>query len=314
MTCRVAMVGGRGYVGAELMAMLWRHSQFHVCSVASRGHAGKLVSQELGELCAPDLRFSASDPEHVLNDDIDVYVLALPNGEAARWVAAIESQQQQALVVDLSADYRVDSAWCYGLPELFRSNIRQARRIANPGCYATAALLALWPYRAYLCSSAEVFAVSGYSGAGRVANERNQLDALQDNIRPYALANHVHQQELSHYLDAAVHLMPHVAGFFRGLSVTISAELSIDLQHAKRILLDCYRDEPLIKLSDQASEPSWVRGQPHVAIGSPVVDKNSRRTVLTAALDNLSKGAASQALQNMNLAMGFTELDGVVVS
>lgn len=313
MSCQVAMVGGRGYVGAELMALLWAHPEFHVSHVASRGHVGGLVRDELGDICAKDLRFCASEPESLVHDDVDVYVLALPNGESERWVDAIDEQQSAALILDLSADRRTDDAWCYGLPECFRASIAASRRIANPGCYATAALIALWPYREYLCSSAEVFAVSGYSGAGRIANERNQVDALSDNIRPYALANHVHQQELSHYLKSAVHLMPHVAGFFRGLSATISVELSMAEHEARQRLLNAYQDEPLICLSEQAAEPGWVREQHHVAVGLPVYDAVSQRMVLTAALDNLSKGAASQALQNMNLAMGFSELMGVVV-
>jgi N-acetyl-gamma-glutamyl-phosphate reductase len=159
-----------------------------------------------------------------------------------------------------------------------------------------------------------VFGVSGYSGAGKTPSPRNDPEALRDNLMPYALAGHVHEREVSHQLGVDVRFMPHVASFFRGISLTIAFEL--DGPTAAGELIETYRgaygDEPGIEVIADIPQVRAVRGTPEVQIGGFTVDeRNPARGVLVVVLDNLLKGAASQALQNLNLALGLHENSGL---
>lgn len=313
MSAGIALIGGRGYAGRELLGLIIHHAEFEVRAVASRSHAGRLVREQAPDFGDDQLCFCDYSPESVFATPADAYVLAMPNGQAASWVNKIRQRQPDAVIVDLSADYRTDGAWVYGLPEINRSAIRGARNIANPGCYATAAALALWPLRDYLSGTPRVFGVSGYSGAGSTPSPKNDPDHLRENLLPYQLTGHAHQQELGRVLQRDVMLMPHVANYFRGLSVTVTADIdapaTTDLNELYR---RAYADEPLIKLLDDAAQPAPVAGTNLAAIGPLVLDgRNPQRVVITAALDNLRKGAATQALQNLNLAFGFSERMGM---
>lgn len=309
---RVSIIGGRGYTGSELLRCLWQHESFDVAAVASRSQAGELVSSQVEGMQDSEIRFCAYDPDLVLAADVDAYVLALPNGESRQWVAAIDELHPNAVVIDLSADHRTDDRWVYGLPEINRKNIQAAKRIANPGCYATAAILAIWPYRKYLIETPVAFGVSGYSGAGRVSNERNNLEELDENIRPYKSTGHMHQHELRHVLGHDVYLVPHVAGFFRGLLTTVSMRLDASDLDYQQLMDSAFSAEPYVQLSEQAAEPAAVRGRAIAQIGPVVVDESDEsHIVVTSALDNLSKGAATQAMQNLNLAFGFSEMEGI---
>lgn len=312
MNATVSIIGGRGYTGRELLHLLNRHPGWQVAAVASRSQAGQPITTLIEDFKQADLTFCDATPEAVFAQAADAYVLALPNGEAAYWVAEIDKRQPDAIIVDLSADYRVDSSWVYGLPEINRLAIRGARRIANPGCYATAAALTLWPYRTALAEDPVVFGISGFSGAGSTPNPRNDPARLHNNILPYQLVEHAHQRELGRVIGRDVSLMPHVADFFRGLVVTSSMRLSQPLEDASVWLKKAYVNEPLIQLSDAPAEPAQVAGHSQAVLGPAVVDpRDPRRIVLTAALDNLAKGAATQALQNLNLCQGYAELEGI---
>ncbi len=145
-------------------------------------------------------------------------MLALPNGMAAPFVAALDASAPATVVLDLSADYRFDPGWYYGLPELTRNDYNGQKRISNPGCYATAMQLALAPMLMQLAGPAQCFGVSGYSGAGTSPSDKNDPEKLRDNLMPYSLAGHVHEREASVHLGVPVQFMPHVAAHFRGLS------------------------------------------------------------------------------------------------
>jgi hypothetical protein len=166
-------------------------------------------------------------PEAVAAWPVDVVVLALPNGHAPAYAALA---RPDVVVIDLSADHRFDPAWVYGLPERTRDRVANARRIANPGCYATGIQLGLGPLLPHLAGPPHVFGVSGYSGAGTTPSPRNDPARLHDNMLPYALTGHVHEREASAQLGRPVHFMPHVGAWFRGISLTISAPLARTLR------------------------------------------------------------------------------------
>jgi N-acetyl-gamma-glutamyl-phosphate reductase len=286
--------------------------------VGSRGHVGKELVELVGRHGALDLALSVSQrdgasAEDVASAKLDAYALALPNGATKAYVAAIAAARPDAVVVDLSADHRFDDTWVYGQPERLRDRIRGARRISNPGCYATAMQLALAPLVPLLDGPPSVFGVSGYSGAGTTPSAKNDPAVLRDNLLPYALVGHVHEREVSRQLGCRVFFAPHVAPFFRGITVTVS--MSFAEPHALDALAArhaaAYADEPLVQLS---IEPPLVRdivGKHHVAIGGLTVSEDGRHAVVVATIDNLLGGAATQALRNLNLALGLPERMGL---
>ncbi|RDV38627.1 N-acetyl-gamma-glutamyl-phosphate reductase [Bradymonadaceae bacterium TMQ3] len=309
---RVGLIGARGHTGAQLIPMLARHTGVELASVSSRELAGEAVSDHIPDAPA-GLRFEALAPEDVAALDLDAVILALPNGVASRFVEAIDSAGTQPIMIDLSADRRFDADWIYGLPERNRDAISTARRIANPGCYATGMQLALLPFVDRLASAPSVFGVSGYSGAGTTPSPKNDPEVLRDNILPYALTGHIHEREVSHQLAHPVVFMPHVAPFFRGITLTIACELTRPLSPAEAFDLarSHYENEALITVSEEIPLVRDAALTHRVNIGGFATTSEGRLT-LVATLDNLLKGAATQAMQNLNLAMGFSELEGVL--
>lgn len=306
----VGLVGGRGYVGEQLLGLLASHPTLKPQWVASRSLAGQSLATVYPEL-GLDLEFAAVTPKTVSQKPADVIVLALANGEAAAYVEALPGDQR---ILDLSADYRFDPHWCYGLPERNRESIKQACRISNPGCYATAAQLALLPLLDDLAAPPCVFGVSGYSGAGRTPSARNDPDRLLDNLLPYSLSGHIHEHEISTQLGWPVRFMPHVAAFFRGISLTVAATLKqpIEATELHRRFDAYYANEELVEVTGNMPEVKRVADTPRTVIGGFTVDQRDRRQIsLVACLDNLLKGAASQALQNINLMLGLDELTGI---
>lgn len=312
---RIAVVGARGYVGAELLELLARHPHFEVALVTSRGLDGKRVRDELPDVDL-DLAFEAVDAADVprlRERGIDVWVLALPNGHSTPWVAAIEAHGPEDLIVDLSTDHRFDARWTYGLPEIHREHVARARRIANPGCYATGAQLALFPVLDLLDGPAHVFGVSGYSGAGTTPSPRNDPKVLADNLVPYSLSGHAHENEIRWQLGHKVFFMPHVAPFFSGIVLTVSMPMKPGV--TREALWERYRQryqyEPLITLQDAIPLPRDAAGKHGVTLGGLTFEATESHAVIVATLDNLLKGAATQCLQNMNLASGLDELAGL---
>lgn len=278
----VGIIGARGYVGQELVTLVNAHDGL-------------------------DLRVLEGVPE----EKLDAYVLALPNDVSKEYVDAIDPS---AVIVDLSADHRFDDAWVYGQPERLRSRIIGAKRIANPGCYATAMQLALAPVKHLIDGPAHVFGVSGYSGAGKKPSPKNDPEVLKDNLLPYSLVGHVHEREVARQLEMPVFFSPHVAPFFRGITVTVSFALT-DTADLRPLYERAYQDEPLVHFSP--TEIPLVRdvaGKHDVFIGGLTQPSDRRRATVVATIDNLLGGAATQALRNLNLALGFPERKGIDAS
>lgn len=248
--------------------------------------------------------------------EIDVWVMALPNGVAKPWVDAIDETGSKTLILDLSADYRFDPAWTYGLPELVeRSTIAKATRISNPGCYATAAQLGIAPLLPHIGRDAvpHVFGVSGYSGAGTKPSPKNNVENLTNNIIPYSLTDHIHEKEISTQLKHPIAFVPHVGMWFQGIHHTISIPLleKMTSRDIRNLYQDRYEGEPLVKIVGDVPSVKAISGTHGVEIGGFGVHSDGKRVVICATIDNLLKGAATQCLQNMNLAMGFAEFEGI---
>ncbi|KAI1169563.1 hypothetical protein F4777DRAFT_208123 [Nemania sp. FL0916] len=215
---RVALIGARGYTGQALISLLDTHPHFQLRNVSSR----ELEGQKLQGYTKKDITYESLSPEDLAEMEkkglIDVFVMALPNNVAGPYINAIRdakkasSQDSGSLIIDLSADYRFDGSWTYGLPELVkRSAIAQATLISNPGCYATGAQLGLAPVVEHLGGQPTVFGVSGYSGAGTKPSPKNDVEVLANNLLAYSLTDHIHEREMSTQLGVDVGFIPHVA-------------------------------------------------------------------------------------------------------
>ncbi|MBW8824463.1 MAG: N-acetyl-gamma-glutamyl-phosphate reductase [Xanthomonadales bacterium] len=308
---RIGLVGARGHVGEELIRLVAAHPHFELGFVSSRERDGQRVADHVAGFDG-DLRYRNLSHEALPGEGVDAYVLALPNGKAAQCVAEIDKRSDDPVIIDLSADYRFDDGWYYGLPELTRDTYAGQRRISNPGCYATAMQLAIAPLREHLAGPVQCFGVSGYSGAGTTPSDKNDPAKLHDNLMPYALTGHLHEREVARHC-AAVEFMPHVAPHFRGL--TITSNLHLDRAFTREEVLALYRDryghEALVDVFDEAPWVSRIAHAHGVHVGGFTPAEDGRRWVVVSTLDNLLKGAATQALQNLNLAFGFDELEGV---
>lgn len=314
MNAKLGLVGARGFTGRELLKRVAGHPRMTLAYAASRAEAGNRVQAVAPEFPG-ELTLVAPDPEEAAKAGLDVCVLALPNGEAKPYVEAFDAIAPKTVLVDLSADHRFTDAWVYGLPELGRDKLTSATRISNPGCYATAVILALAPLAKHLSGPASAFGVSGYSGAGSTPSPRNDAERLKDSVMPYALAGHGHEAEIRRHAGAAVNFSPHVAGFFRGIVATVQAPLNIAMETGElRALYEtAFADEPLIRIQDAAPEVRDGRDIPGAVIGGFTCAPAEKRAVVAVALDNLLKGAAAQALQNANIALGLPELAGLAV-
>ncbi|KAK4447499.1 protein arg-6, mitochondrial [Podospora aff. communis PSN243] len=317
---RVALIGARGYTGQELIRLLDAHPNMDLCHVSSR----ELAGQKLEGYNKRQVTYENLSPEDVRDmekrGDIDCWVMALPNGVCKPFVEAVyegrKASNHRSVIVDLSADYRFDNSWVYGLPELVpRANLAEATQISNPGCYATAAQLGIAPLVEHLGGMPHIFGVSGYSGAGTKPSPKNDVGFLTNNIVPYSLTGHIHEREVSTQLGANVAFIPHVAVWFRGIHHTISIPLNKTMtsRDIRQMYQDRYAGEKLVKVVGEAPLVKNISGKHGVEIGGFEVDKTGKRVVVCATIDNLLKGAATQCLQNMNLALGYAEYEGIPV-
>lgn len=301
----VGVIGARGHTGSELMRILGNHPQIEVTLAGSRELAGQAVPSIEG------LAYESLTPDQVATRDLDAIFLALPDGVGGPWTDSIS---HDTLIVDISADHRFDDAWVYGLPELQRDKIAGARRIANPGCYATALQLSIAPFIAWVDGTPTVFGVSGYSGAGTTPSPRNDPENLADNLIPYKLTGHNHEREGTRYLGHTIRFMPHVHPAFRGLLVTAQIPLAspTTFDEAHRRLEETYEAEALIDV--QTDIPTLRDGTEltGVIIGGTTVSDDGLGLTIVAVEDNLLKGAAVQAVQNLNLALGLPETAGIL--
>ena len=331
---RVGIVGGTGYTGMELIRLLLGHPQAEIAFICSRSQAGVYVSDVFPHFAGKiDLRFT-SEPDF----DCDVVFFAAPNGVAMQKVAGL--LERGIKVIDLAADFRLrdPELWekwykiphscpelldqaVYGLPELYREQIKQASLIANPGCYPTSVLLGFFPLlsrkivpRTPLIADVK----SGVSGAGRKSGAGMILPELAANFKAYNASAHRHYPEIKQQLDAmsgaAIELSftPHLIPVSRGIIATLYCEVSMEISELQDIFEQTYASEPFVKVlaAGQHPETRYVTGinECHIAVHKPV---DSRVSKVLVAIDNLVKGAAGQAIQNMNLLYGLEETTGL---
>jgi N-acetyl-gamma-glutamyl-phosphate reductase len=334
----VAVAGASGYAGGELLRLLAAHPELELGPLAAGSQAGALVTSVHPQLRSlAGRRFVATSAQELTG--VDLVLLALPHGESASLVAELPDA---VAVVDLGADFRLEDAaawgsyygsphagtWTYGLPELpgARAAIQASRRVANPGCYATTVPLALTPLlRAGLVEAGDVVVVaaSGTSGAGRAAKPHLLGSEVMGDMSAYRVAAHQHTPEIVQTLQAqtdepvSLSFTTLLAPMPRGILATCTARLArpgTTTEELRGVLSVAYADEPFVHVLD---EDQW----PHTAatVGSAschlqvTADPQSGRAVVVAALDNLGKGAATQAIQNANLMLGITETCGLPV-
>lgn len=308
----LGLIGARGHTGAELITLLSQHDGFELVLASSRANAGRAVSDIVagfdGKLC-----FANCSADELVDYPVDALVLALPNDLSADYVSAWERHCNGGVLIDLSADRRFDENWYYGLPELTRDHAGGKTRIANPGCYATAMQLALAPVISLAEGTPYCFGVSGYSGAGTRPSEKNDPDRLANNLIPYSPVGHVHQHEVSRQLGRPTRFLPHVASFFRGIIMTVCVRLqaAATIDEIRNLFYERYAGEALIRLDDNIPHVADVAGRHHACVGGWQLSDDGRDLVVYATLDNLLKGAATQALQNLNIACGFDEYQGI---
>jgi N-acetyl-gamma-glutamyl-phosphate reductase common form len=307
-TKTIGLLGGRGYVGQEIIKLLVNHKYLNITSIFSSSKAGQSVPLNVGnELLYQDLSL-----DKIVLFDEDAFILALPNNESQNYVDLIHRHNPQAIIIDLSADHRFDQAWEYRVPEL--SETVQSTKISNPGCYASAMQFMLAPLKNILAGPVHLYGISGYSGAGATPNSRNDQEALQDSILPYSLVSHLHEKEVKAHSYPEILFTPHVGNFFRGIMMTgnfiLSQSMSAD--EIYNLFVNHYQSEQLICIQPELPKLQDVQNTSNVIMGGFAVDQEIHRLTFCCALDNLLKGAATQTVQNLNSAFGWDDNLGII--
>jgi N-acetyl-gamma-glutamyl-phosphate reductase len=324
---RVAVCGASGFAGALCAALVMRHPGLELTLVTARSDAGKRLDQLYPRHRVP-LVLEEFDADRVA-DAADAALIAYPHGAAAPAVKAL--RERGLKVVDLSADFRLDQGRyesyyqphqapelleeaVYGLTELHRDAIRGADLVAAPGCYPTAAVLALAPLRGRI-RDAVVDAKSGVSGAGRDANSTTHFVSADENVNAYKVEGHRHRAELEQELgdSAPITFIPHLVPLDQGLlaSCYVTTDEPLSADELRGLFEQAYAGEPFIELADSPPGVRDVRDTNICRIHA-TVEPATGRTMVFAAIDNLWKGASGQALQDLNLMLGLDETAGLV--
>ncbi len=329
----VAIIGASGYTGGELLRFLDVHSEVEVVAATSRQFKDTPIRKVHPHLHDLDLKFTDKSPYDL---DVDLAFTATPHGASMNIVPGLV--EKGIKVVDLSGDYRFDDInvyekWyglehkkplqaVYGLPEMYRDEIKKANLVANPGCYPTGSILAGIPLvKEGLVDTIIADSKSGVSGAGIKPTPATHYPNISDNIVPYAVTTHRHmpeiQEKLQKYGDVRVSFTPHLVPVIRGIITTLHCFPKKDLtsEDILKLYQEQYRDEPFVRVLELGEIPrlSSVRGSNFCHIGCFEIDENGR-LVVVSALDNMVKGASGAAVANMNLMCGFPEtmtLEGV---
>ena len=305
---KIGLLGGRGYVGQEIIGLLAKHEYLILSSVFSSSKAGQPLHLNNGT----NLLYKELSLENIALSDEDAFILALPNNESQDYIDRIHQHNPQAIIIDLSADHRFDDTWQYRVPEL--SEKVQSSRISNPGCYASAMQFMLAPLKAILDGPVNLYGISGYSGAGATPNIRNDQDALKDNVLPYSLVSHLHEKEVKAHSYPNILFTPHVGNFFRGIMMTGNFILtdSMSSQEVYELFMEYFSQKQLICIQQELPNMQNVQNTSNVIIGGFEVDQEINRLTFCCALDNLLKGAATQAVQNLNSAFGWKDNLGII--
>lgn len=336
---KAGIMGATGYAGEMLAWLLYKHPEVEVDFYNSHNYANFQLNQLYGNYNGFIEEKCASMEEAMTRiDNIDVLFIALPNGKSFEMTEKALSKGVK--VIDLGADYRLNAKdeyeeWygikhelphllmdaVYGLTELKRDEIQKSNLIANPGCYPTATILGLAPLlknKLIDTSSVIIDAKSGVSGAGRSANISSLFTECNESIKAYGVTTHRHtpeiEQELSKLADdkLLVSFTPHLVPMNRGILSTCYSSLktSVTTEELLKVYKDFYKDRCFVKVIDGIPETRWVRGSNLCHIGVKV-DNRTNRVIVVSAIDNLIKGAAGQAVQNMNVMFGFEETEGL---
>ena len=322
----VAIIGASGYTGGELLRFLDVHSKVEVVAATSRQYADTPIRKVHPHLHDLDLDFLDKSPSDL---DVDLAFTATPHGASMNIVP--ELIEKGIKVVDLSGDYRFDDItiyekWyglkhnkplesVYGMPEMYREEIKGANLVANPGCYPTGAILAGIPLvKEGITDTLIADSKSGVSGAGINPTPVTHYPNISDNLVPYAVTNHRHmpeiQEKLRKYGNVRVSFTPHLIPAIRGIITTLHCFPNKETtpSEVQEIYKEEYQDEPFVRVLEEGEIPrlSSVRGSNFCHIGCFEIDENGR-LVVVSAIDNLVKGASGVAVQNMNLMCGFPE-------
>jgi N-acetyl-gamma-glutamyl-phosphate reductase len=325
----VIVAGASGYAGALAARLLDRHPGFELVAVTSRSDAGRRLDELYPHHRVP-LVMDAFDVEH--HGTVDAAVVAYPHGASAPAVA--ELHERGVKVVDLSADFRIAdpevyAEWygehgapdlfghaVYGLPELYREQIAAAHLVACPGCYPTAAILGLAPLaRAGLIADVVIDAKSGVSGAGRAATQATHFVTVDENMKPYKVGRHRHAPEIDQELrklgaDVTTLFTPHLIPLDQGelVSSYVTPSRPVAQEELDELFEDAYADEPFIELAAVAPGVRDVR-ETNICRIHAVAEPRTGKLLVFSVIDNLWKGTASQAVQNLNLMFGLDETE-----
>ena len=329
---RIIVAGASGFTGALAARLVWRHPRLALAAATSRGEAGARLDRLYPRHRVP-VELRELDLDRV--SEFDAALVAYPHGAAAELVA--ELRRADLAVVDISADFRLRDLSVYertygnhgapelladavyGLTELHRGAIREARLVANPGCYPTAAMLALAPLaEAGLVADVVVSAASGVSGAGRGGGERLHFVSVDENFSPYGVDGHRHRPEIVQELaelgsDGAMTFVPHLLPLDQGLLASCYVRLSrqVDDSELRALYRERYAGEPFVELVGEPPGVRDVRDTNHCLV-HVALDPSTGKALAFAAIDNLWKGAAGQAIQNLNLMLGLEETEGLL--
>jgi N-acetyl-gamma-glutamyl-phosphate reductase len=331
---RVAVLGASGYTGAELVRLIARHPSLEITAMTADRKAGQTMADVFPHLAILDLP-PLTTIDEVDWDSVDAVFCALPHATTQTVIAGLPERLK---IVDLSADFRLEDPavyekWyggphteqelqkqvVYGLPEFYRDKVKDARIVANTGCYVATALMPLIPILQAGLADPDwivIDAKSGVSGAGRAAKEGSLFTEVSEGFHAYAVAAHRHTGEIDQELSKAAgkpvvaSFTPHLLPQNRGILATTYLKGEADKIHAH--LAGRFADEPFVHVLPFGKTPATrhVRGSNHCLIGV-VADRQPGRTIVVSVLDNLVKGASGQAIQNMNLMLGLPETAGL---
>jgi N-acetyl-gamma-glutamyl-phosphate reductase len=314
MKINIGIIGGAGYTGGELLRILLNHPQVNINFVNSKSQAGKPVYSTHGDLLGEtDLLFSDALPF----ESVDAIFLCSGHNESRKFLAA-NAVPANVKIIDLSTDFRNESnGFVYGLPELQRENIKNATKIANPGCFATSIQLAILPLAnaGLIKDDIHVSAITGSTGAGQSLSATTHFSWRNNNISIYKAFTHQHLQEINQSIkglqpnfENLINFIPYRGNFARGIMANVYTKFSETLEEAKKLYKNYYASHPFTHISDQEIDLKQVVNTNKCILH---LEKNGDNLLISSIIDNLTKGASGQAVQNLNLVFGLEETAGL---